>query len=53
MIVVSFWMKYSVRPMHIFGTLGLVNSLLGGIILAYLSFLKIAYSASIGNRPLL
>lgn len=53
MIVVKFWMQYSARPMHIFGTVGLFTGLLGAIILVYLAVLRLAYNVSISNRPLL
>jgi hypothetical protein len=44
--------RYRQRPLHLFGGLGLGLSLLGGIVLAYLTVLKLAGHA-IGHRPLL
>jgi hypothetical protein len=44
--------RYRHRPLHLFGTLGLVLGLLGTVILAYLTVLKITGEA-IGHRPLL
>ena len=38
MIIVKFWMQYSTRPIHVFGGLGVVLSLLGvifGLLSAY------------------
>jgi glycosyltransferase involved in cell wall biosynthesis len=53
LIVVKFWMQYSSRPMHLFGGIGVLSSLLGFLIGVYLTFLKIVYNAGIANRPLL
>lgn len=47
-----FLTKYSMRPMHFFGTVGLGLSLTGIIILIYLSYLHFVGEA-IGRRPLL
>jgi len=52
-IVVKFWMQYSSRPMHLFGTIGFVTSFLGFVIGVYLAILKFVYHATIGSRPLL
>lgn len=41
------------RPMHFFGTIGILFSFIGGIILTYLTYTKIFYHALIGGRPLL
>lgn len=41
------------RPMHFFGSLGVLLSSVGGIVLMYLSYLKVVYGEAIGNRPLL
>jgi len=45
--------RYLKRPGHFFGGFGLLSGILGFVILAWLSFQKLAYGASIGNRPLL
>jgi glycosyltransferase involved in cell wall biosynthesis len=45
--------RYGARPLHLFGGGGLVLSLLGGAILAYLSVLWVLGMGPIGNRPLL
>ena len=52
LLTVTFMGRYRHRPLHLFGGLGLVLSLLGGIVLAYLTVLKLAGEA-IGHRPLL
>lgn len=53
LLVILFWQKYSTRPIHLFGGLGLLSGALGFIIAAYLSILKIMYGISLSNRPLL
>ncbi len=45
--------KFMDRPMHLFGSIGLVLCAIGGAALAYLTWLKLAYGESIGERPLL
>jgi glycosyltransferase involved in cell wall biosynthesis len=52
MIVVKFWMQYSVRPMHMFGSLGFLTGLAGGIIMIYLLYVRFVLNWGIGNRPL-
>jgi len=44
--------RYRHKPGHLFGGLGLVFGLLGGIILAYLAILWFSGMGPIGNRPL-
>lgn len=45
--------KYGRRPAHLFGGLGLASSLIGFVILAYLTVVKIFGGAAIGDRPLM
>jgi dolichol-phosphate mannosyltransferase len=52
LLTVTFMGRYRQRPLHLFGGLGLGLSLLGGIVLTYLTVLKLAGQA-IGQRPLL
>jgi glycosyltransferase involved in cell wall biosynthesis len=52
MLVVGFWQKYSARPAHFFGFLGLLSSTAGFGICAYLAIRKIQ-GHSIADRPLL
>nr|MBA2297566.1 glycosyltransferase [Actinomycetota bacterium] len=52
LLTVTFMGRYRHRPLHLFGGLGLGLSLLGGVVLAYLTVLKLAGQA-IGQRPLL
>jgi len=41
-ITIKFLLSYLTRPMHFFGKLGLVGTTIGGIIMLYLFFFKIA-----------
>ncbi len=45
--------RYMQRPMHFFGSLGVLFLLVGGVINLYLAYIKIFYDAILGNRPLL
>lgn len=51
LLVVTFWQKYSLRPIHIFGSMGIVLSLFGGIASIYLVILRLFYGIGI-ERPL-
>ncbi len=52
LLTVTFMGRYRHRPLHLFGGLGLSFSLIGSIILVYLTIVKILGHA-IGQRPLL
>ncbi len=52
LLTVTFMGRYSRRPLHLFGGLGLVLTLLGMIVLVYLTVLKLT-GEGIGQRPLL
>jgi glycosyltransferase involved in cell wall biosynthesis len=53
LITVKFLLSFWTRPIRIFGSAGLVMSLAGGAISAYLAVLKLVLDAEIGGRPLL
>ncbi|AFZ25328.1 glycosyl transferase [Cylindrospermum stagnale PCC 7417] len=53
LLTISFMKKFLTRPMHVFGLLGLSSMVSGLGIGIYLTFLKLAFGAMIGNRPLL
>jgi glycosyltransferase involved in cell wall biosynthesis len=53
LVTVKFLLRYSTRPLQIFGLLGLVMGLVGFVVLAYLSYLRLFAYQSIGERPLL
>ncbi|MCB1745313.1 MAG: hypothetical protein KDK91_33405, partial [Gammaproteobacteria bacterium] len=52
LLAVLFFLRYSARPGHAFGTLGLALGTIGGAILTYLLALKLL-GYDIGGRPLL
>jgi glycosyltransferase involved in cell wall biosynthesis len=52
LITVLFTTKFIKRPLHFFGTIGIVTSVLGFGIIAYLTILKFFDSVPISNRPL-
>lgn len=45
--------RYLQRPMHFFGTVGVLLLVIGGIINLYLAIDKLVYGAILGDRPLL
>jgi len=53
LMTVVFMQSYLVRPMQIFGLLGLLSGLSGFAICAYLATLKLLYAAPLSERPLL
>jgi glycosyltransferase involved in cell wall biosynthesis len=53
LLTVKFLLSYSTRPVQIFGLIGLAMGVPGGIMLAYLAFVKLFEGEAIGNRPLL
>ena len=52
LLTVSFMGRYRHRPLHLFGGLGLILGLVGFVVLAYLTVVKLSGHA-IGQRPLL
>ncbi len=52
LITVFFMRKFLTRPMHVFGSMGVLSIFLGTIIGLYLTTLKLSFGESI-NRPLL
>ncbi len=53
LLVVVFWQKYSTRPIHLFGALGILMGFFGFLIGVYLTILRIFYNEGIKDRPLL
>lgn len=53
LLSVYFFMRYKARPGHFFGSIGLAFGSLGGLILAYLTGVKLFLGEDIGDRPLL
>lgn len=52
LIVISFWQKFSVRPIHVFGGLGLLLGISGALIGGYLGIERLFYGYSLSDRPL-
>jgi len=53
LMTVSFLLGYSTRPIRVFGAWGLISSLLGVGIGAYLTVAKIFYGVQLSDRPML
>lgn len=53
LLVLRFWFRYSTRPIHLFGAIGIILLISGFSIGVYLSILKIFYNAALAGRPLL
>ncbi len=52
LVVVAFWQRYSFRPVHIFGILGVILAAVGGAIVTYLVGEKLIFGAQLADRPL-
>ena len=53
LLTIAFMNKFSQRPMHLFGTLGVLSFIIGSFILIYLSIMKLMYAQyGIASRPL-
>ena len=53
LITVWFLGRYATRPLHVFGTMGLLSVTVGMLSIFYLVFVKFYYLQDIGTRPLL
>lgn len=53
LLTLLFVNRYMQRPMHFFGTIGVILTVFGFFINAYIAVLKIFYGQPIGDRPLL
>lgn len=53
LLTVVFLTRFSDRPLYLFGGVGALLSVVGTLILVYLSFLRLALDQGIGSRPLL
>ena len=53
LMTVRFLLSFDTRPIHVFGTLGLLTTGLGILIGLYLTFVKLFLGQNIGDRPLL
>ncbi len=52
LLTVRFLLSYSTRPVQIFGLLGFLSFLIGGVLLAYLGFVRVVLQQPIADRPL-
>lgn len=52
LVVISFWQKYSARPIHMFGSIGILLSLLGVFVSGYLGIQRLFYGGGLSDRPL-
>jgi glycosyltransferase involved in cell wall biosynthesis len=52
LIVIAFWQKYSTRPMHIFGGVGIILGLTGFCISVYLVTERLFFGMGLSDRPL-
>jgi glycosyltransferase involved in cell wall biosynthesis len=53
LFTLTFLLSYQGKPMRLFGSVGFITSGFGGLILAYLAFLKVFEGATLSNRPIL
>jgi glycosyltransferase involved in cell wall biosynthesis len=53
LLTISFMKKFLTRPMHVFGVFGVISIALGTAIGLHLTFIKLVFNQSIGDRPLL
>lgn len=53
LLTIMFVHNYMSRPMHFFGSLGVLSLIVGGVINFYLSYMKVIYDEPLANRPLL
>jgi glycosyltransferase involved in cell wall biosynthesis len=53
LITVRFLLSYSTRPMQVFGLIGLLSGIGGGLLLGYLGYVRLIVGQNIGDRPLL
>ena len=53
LLTVKFLLNYSTRPLQIFGLFGIIAGGFGGIILAYLAYVRLVVQQGIADRPLL
>jgi glycosyltransferase involved in cell wall biosynthesis len=52
LLLVTFWQRFSFRPIHVFGGLGLVSALIGFALAIYLVVGRIFFGMALADRPL-
>ncbi len=53
LVTLMFVHRYMQRPMHFFGTLGVLSFFAGGLINLYIATLKIFFQVPVSNRPII
>lgn len=53
LLTLVFVSNYMNRPMHFFGSVGVLALIAGGIINLYMAYIKVFHDAALSNRPLL
>ena len=53
LLTIKFLIKYSKKPLHFFGSIGIISFLLGALISVYLVYEKYFLNINIGSRPML
>jgi glycosyltransferase involved in cell wall biosynthesis len=53
LLTVKFLSTYSTRPIHVFGFLGLLSTLIGTVMTGYLGIERIFFNVGLGDRPIL
>ncbi|MEB3828245.1 glycosyltransferase family 2 protein [Phormidium sp. CCY1219] len=53
LLTVFFMKKFLTRPMHVFGSFGLLSMAVGFLLGLYLTIIKLGFGQNIGDRPLL
>jgi glycosyltransferase involved in cell wall biosynthesis len=53
LLTVKFLLGYSKRPIHLFGTVGLITGACGGFMLLLAIYQRMIHSVPMGNRPLM
>lgn len=52
LILILFWQKYSMRPIHLLGGSGIVLAIIGVLLGIYLGVERLAFGKALGDRPL-
>ena len=53
LLTVKFFLSFAKRPLHMFGALGMLSSLAGGLILTWLTVQRLFMHVPLANRPIL
>ena len=52
LIVISFWQKYAIRPIHVFGGLGIMLSVSGILAGSWMGVQRLFFGGSLADRPM-